>query len=100
VISEAFILPFRSPKRNIIVAAFGRFPHSHLCSKLKLKLASALLARRFCATQNNAIAAVVMIANQVLRSIRFFTDQSQGAALVPAADSVAAWKFQTPGSAL
>ena len=28
----------------------------------------------------------------------FFTDQCQGAALVPAADSVA-WRFQTPGSA-
>ena len=26
-----------------------------------------------------------------------FTDQSQGAAHVPAADSVAAWRFQTPG---
>jgi hypothetical protein len=29
----------------------------------------------------------------------FFTDQCQGAALVPAADPVA-WRFQTPGSAL
>jgi len=35
-----------------------------------------------------------MIANQALRSLRFFTDQSQGAALVPAADSVAAWRFK------
>jgi hypothetical protein len=43
---------------------------------------------------------LAMIANQVLRSLRFFTDQSPIAALVPAADSVVAWRFQTPGSAL
>jgi len=40
-----------------------------------------------------------LIANQALHCLRFFTDQCQGAALVPAADSVV-WRFQTPGSAL
>src|SRR6516165_5250989 len=53
-------------------------------------------ARSISSTFRHHTAAVVMIANQVLRSLRFFfTDQSQGAALVPAADSVAAWRFQT-----
>jgi hypothetical protein len=76
--------------RNFIVAV----------SHLRSKLSSALLARRFCAMQNNAGVTVVMIANQVLHSLRFFIHQCQGAALVTAADSVAAWRFQTPGSAL
>ena len=41
---------------------------------------------------------VIMIANQVLHSLRFFTDQCRGAALVPAAHSVAAWLLRNHSS--
>jgi hypothetical protein len=55
-------------------------------------------ARGFAQRKTTLRAAVVIIANQVLHSLRFLPINARGAALVPAADSVA-WRFQTPGSA-
>jgi len=86
-----------------IVAETGRLgekraPDGLWIFNLKSKSSSMLLARRFCRKRKTTPrAAVVMIASQVLHSLCFFTDQCQGAALVPAADSVAASELLLSG---
>ena len=64
------------------LALFGRFPHGHLRSKLK-PFFRASCSSVFCAAQNNARTAVVMITNQVLHSLRFLPIKARLLLLFP-----------------